>query len=121
MVLTEDDYLDFLTVTSGTKWLMPPRVEKAFADTRLLFLGYSLEDMTFKVLLRRIATVIRRIERSHLTVQLRPVSEKDGPVGQQRIAIREAYVRRLLGNRAKVYWGSCDEFAAELAARWRQA
>jgi hypothetical protein len=115
MVLTDDDYLDFLATTSVKKWLVPTNVEGAFADTTLLFLGYSLEDITFKVLLRRISRSVRRIERSHLTVQLLRDKEPLTEERLQRRKIREAYVRRLLGDRARVYWGSCEEFAQKLS------
>jgi SIR2-like domain len=119
MVLTEDDYLDFLSRTSVLKWLVPPNIEMAFADTRLLFLGYSLDDMTFKVLLRRISATVRRLERVHLTVQIPLVNTDNDEADRQRIAIRVAYVKQLLGSKAKVYWGSCEDFAVELGRRWK--
>lgn len=120
IVLTEDDYLDFLTATSVRKSLVPTNVESSFSEKTLLFLGYNLEDMTFKVLLRRISATIRRSQRAHLTVQLRHDSVPVTAADKQRVEIREAYVHKLLGNNARVYWGSCEKFASELAEKWNR-
>ncbi len=120
MVLSEDDYLDFLTVTSVRKSLVPSSVQSSFAEKTLLFLGYSLEDMTFKVLLRRISATIRRFDKPHLTVQLSHNSVPVTSADRQRVKIRVAYVRKLLGENARIYWGSCERFATELADRWNR-
>jgi hypothetical protein len=52
MVLTEDDYLDFLMRLSTDQHILPPRVQEAFTDSTLLFLGYGLADWNFRVLFR---------------------------------------------------------------------
>ncbi len=39
LVLTEDDYLDFLISSTATK-LIPVQVERALVDNSLLFLGF---------------------------------------------------------------------------------
>lgn len=49
LVLTEDDYLDFLTHVSGT---VLPRVMEALTQSSLVMLGYSLADLDFRVLFR---------------------------------------------------------------------
>src|SRR3954471_11062166 len=45
MVLTEDDYLEFLVQVGADLKIIPLPVQGAISDTRLLFLGYSLSDM----------------------------------------------------------------------------
>jgi hypothetical protein len=65
LVLTEDDYLEYLIHTSPTKTrrhesttpmeAIPAAVLRAFANETLLFLGYRLDDLEFRVLLRIIA------------------------------------------------------------------
>ena len=44
LVLTEDDYLEFLMKISRDQELIPPRIQRAFCGTSLLFLGYRLVD-----------------------------------------------------------------------------
>ena len=62
MVATEDDYLDFLvniardlatnpTDPSKTA-ILPLRVRRALKGSTLMFLGYSLSDVNFRVILR---------------------------------------------------------------------
>ncbi len=46
---TEDDYLDFLCAISGDLSLLPPRIQEAFTDTSLLFLGHRIADWDFRV------------------------------------------------------------------------
>jgi hypothetical protein len=43
LVLTEDDYFDFLITTASDR-LMPSEVESALVDNSLLFLGFRLTD-----------------------------------------------------------------------------
>lgn len=52
LVLTEDDYLDFLVNISQEQDLIPARIRRAFRETSLLFLGYKLADWDFRVLFR---------------------------------------------------------------------
>src|SRR5438067_6958212 len=49
LVLTEDDYFEFLINVSKDN-LVPPRIEKAFSGSSLLLLGYRLDDWDFRVL-----------------------------------------------------------------------
>ncbi|HEV2761921.1 MAG TPA: SIR2 family protein [Pyrinomonadaceae bacterium] len=135
MVLTEDDYLDFLMYISEEQRLIPPRVERAFASSSLLFMGYSLEDMNFKVLFRKLAGYMQRNEGTrHVSVQLAPrvpgaggTGEGDGPPLSEEEAARlveraqrqRAYLEKHFGiQRVKVYWGTCEDFACDLRRRW---
>jgi len=53
VVLTENDYIEFLA--GDTLQRIPLAVLKTLRTSRLLFLGYSLEDWNFRVLLRRLS------------------------------------------------------------------
>lgn len=53
IVITEDDYVNFLAV-AHTAPLPPHALIALFARCRFLFLGYSLEDWNFRVILRRL-------------------------------------------------------------------
>lgn len=132
MVLTEDDYLDFLvrmssetsvtTTISGSSEnteprLLPPRIEEAFADSTLLFLGYGLADWDFRVLFRGLVEYLERSSsRSHVSVQLLPV-EKEMSNEQKENVQRyfDEYYGRL---QIRVFWGTCREFVSELKKRW---
>lgn len=124
MVLTEDDYLDFLMCISQTQELLPPQIQKAFASTSLLFLGYSLDDMNFKVLFRKLAAY-KRMGRGgqHFSVQLAPKVEGETPSDEEkaRVGRQLEHLRSYYGSiDVKVYWGTCQNFARDLRKRFRE-
>jgi len=124
LVLTEDDYLDFLAAISMEKNLpassrvqkiLPPRIQEAFTGTSLLFLGYRIADWDFHVLFRILAGYLEKsISRTHLSVQLVPedVSEAQKEKAQKYL---DHYFAKL---DIHVYWQDCREFAKELRTRW---
>lgn len=121
MVLTEDDYVDFLIAVSEYPELIPQPIEGAFGRTSLLFMGYSLEDMSFKVLFRKLSRYIHRNKGSrHVSVQLAP--QPDGSTQDQarRAANQKRYLEELLRSEyVKIYWGTCQQFVADLSKRWQ--
>jgi hypothetical protein len=52
-VITEDDYLDYLTLADITT-LVPVKLVSKLKESNLLFLGYSLRDWNLRVMLHRI-------------------------------------------------------------------
>jgi hypothetical protein len=53
LVLTEDDYLDFLVnMSKDIAHFLPPRIQEAITVSSILFVGYSLTDPDFRVLFR---------------------------------------------------------------------
>jgi hypothetical protein len=117
IVLTEDDYLDFLVNISKDEDLVPPRIQEAMAGTSLLFLGYRLNDWNFRVLFRNVVGYLgKSIARTHISVQLVPV-KKGTPDEQKRKA--QEYLQRYFGDlKIQVYWGNASDFAKELRDRW---
>ena len=116
MVVTEDDYLDFL-INVWRDRLIPPRIERALTGASLLFLGYSLADWDFRVLFRSLVSYMERsLQRSHISVQLVPVD--DTASAEQRLRVRD-YLDRYFANLSiRVYWGTCRQFIQELRGRW---
>lgn len=115
LVLTEDDYLDFLVAISRDLNLLPPRIQEAFTDTSLLFLGYRIADWDFRVFFRILAEYLEISSRKkHYSVQLVP---GNGCTAQKEKAQEylDTYFRKL---DIHVYWHNCREFAGELRARW---
>jgi len=114
MVLTEDDYLEFLVTLAERSEpdqysaLLPHQVVRALSNTSLIFIGYGLKDWDFRVLHRGL--VIRgnaALRRMSVTVQLERTPEAQDYLDQ--------YFRR---NEVSVYWGRADTFTQQLRAQW---
>jgi hypothetical protein len=118
LVLTEDDYLDFLVSVSKDEDLLPHQIRRYLAGTSLLFVGYSLADWSFRVLFRGlVASVEQSLRRISLTVQLPPVSDdRESPNNEAEI---QNYLSKYFGQiDIRVYWGTAQEFMIELRTRW---
>jgi hypothetical protein len=121
LVLSEADYLEFLVNITASREgdgprLIPSVVLAAMADNPLLFIGYSLEDWTFRVLfhglLRDRAEVLRR--RSFSVQLLPPVS---GSVADAERRAEDYLTRYLEGWHISIFWGTAEEFCTELRSR----
>jgi hypothetical protein len=111
MVLTEDDYLDFLVRISRDQKLIPPRIQEAISGTSLLFIGYGLNDTNFRVIFRGLVENRWNTRKFSVTVQLQP--GEPGAV---------AYLTRYFGSFGiRVYWGNARAFVSELKKRWDMA
>ena len=109
IVLTEDDYLDFLVKISKDPNLIPPRIQHALAGTQLLFIGYSLGDINFRVIFRGLVETLKRnMRRVSIAVQLRP----DKP------EVFQYLTEYFDASNIRVFWGTAREFVAELECRW---
>lgn len=117
MVLTEDDYLDFLINLSRDEELLPPRIQEAFTSTSLLFVGYSLDDWNFRVLFRSVVGYLEKsLLRAHISVQLVPVKET---ASEEQRRGAEDYLNRYFDNlKIRIYWGTAKEFARDLREHW---
>lgn len=115
LVLTEDDYLDFLVNVSKDRKLIPHQIQEALGGTTLIFLGYRLADWDFRVLHRGLVTrgtpAMRRLS---VTVQV--PAPPDSPKGE---AARK-YLDQYFGQIAvRVYWGTARDFTQKLRERWK--
>lgn len=108
MVLTEDDYVDFLVRSQRDQKLIPHQVVRALSHTSLLFVGYSMTDWTFRVLFRGIVCSLpNSLQQWHVAVQL--------PRG----ATEEAYLTKYFADKkVRVFWGDAKEFVTEFRQRW---
>ena len=120
VVLTEDDYFDYLIGVTANKDLIPPVVRRALADTALLFLGFRMDDWDFRVLFRSLMSQEGRGRRSryaHVAVQIDPEeSQILEPEGARRYL--ESYFEDA---DISIYWGSTEDFVQELGRRWQEA
>ena len=112
MVLTEDDYLDFLVRVSRDPTLIPPRIQHALAGTMLLFIGYSLNDTNFRVIFRGlIESIQKNIRKTSVTVQVAPDQPK----------VVKYLTKYFDAAGIRVYWGTARDFVHELKQRWDNA
>jgi hypothetical protein len=109
LVLTHDDYLDFLVAVARDRDLLPLQIREALQVTTLIFIGYGLADWNFRVLHRGLVLARSDVHRRlSVTVQF-PERSK---------AARE-YLNRYFENmKLEVFWGSTQEFVAELRSHW---
>lgn len=124
MVLTEDDYFDFLVgVTknqANPNTGMPPMVRRALAANGLVFLGFHVDDWDFRILFRGIlrqqgANASRR--RANVAVQIEP---SEGKMLEPRGA-RNYLQKYFQTNRSiATYWGTFEDFVQELVERWNK-
>jgi hypothetical protein len=124
IVLTEDDYLDFIVwVTRSWKLqadrsYIAPAVKYALAETSLLFIGYSQNDWTFRVLMRSIRQTGANLGALNVAVQLSPLGDDATEVDQEKVAnYLTKYFTGIHSNPVKVYWGTADDFMRELKIR----
>lgn len=119
VVLTEDDYFDFLINVSEDKARIPPLVRRRFADRGLMFLGFSVEDWDFRVLFRSVMKQEgsgRRDKYTNVAVQIDPEEGRTlEPAGA-----REYLERYFEGRDISLYWGSSDDFLRDLGRAWSQ-
>jgi hypothetical protein len=120
MVLTENDYLEFLLCWTKEPEIIPGAVADAFSSSTLLFMGYSLEDINFRLIFRRLVTYMQLNQgRRHISVQLEPKPAESNEKFIARAKAQREYLEEQLGNlKVKIYWGTCHQFARNLKQRW---
>lgn len=119
ILVTEDDYIDFtvsLSVRNNKDPVVPHFVRRALGNSALLFVGYSLEDWNFRVLMRHLMKQMRLLHHEQyrsLSIQL---SDTDMPAERRRRA--EKFLEVYLENSSiDVHWGSAEPFLDELERR----
>jgi hypothetical protein len=119
IVLTEDEYLDFLVNISRDQNIIPRRIQKALVNTSLLFLGYDLNDWRFRILFRGlIASLERSLRRTRIAVQVEPQPPELAGITVDHI--RWYFEDYLTRDDVRIYWGSPLDFIKELKERWEE-
>jgi CHAT domain/SIR2-like domain len=119
MVITEDDYFDFLIGATRNNDLIPPAVRRALADSALLFLGFEMEGWDFRVLFRSIMSQQGRARRkryAHAGVQIDPEEGRFVEIEGARKYL-ESYFEY---SDIHIYWGSTADFARDLRRQREQ-
>ncbi len=117
MVLTEDDFFDFLIAATDYK-LIPRVVRSALVESSLLFLGFSLDDWPFRVLFRLIMSLDGSAHLSnyaHVGVQIDPAEHDFADVERAREYLQEYYFGSgPAAPHIDIYWGTVGDFLNEL-------
>ena len=119
VVLTEDDYFNFLIGVTSNKALIPPVIRAALVNSALLFIGFQMDEWNFRVLFRTILALqggSRRNLYAHIAAQIEP---EEGRILEPERARRylETYIAK--GADISLYWGSPEDFVKELLPRWQ--
>jgi hypothetical protein len=116
MVVTEDDYIDFMkTMTKPDK--IPEAIQSAFSVNSLLFVGYSLRDLNFRLLMGILNDYLGiSMANVHISIQL-PDWPKDEEKKKGAMRYMSKYFERFQGYKIRVSWGDCRTFTEELEQR----
>lgn len=121
MVLTEDDYYEFLIgftlAKRRTPAIIPPLITRAMTDANLLVLGFQLDDWTFRALFRTLMIqqgAARRGRYAHVGVQVELDDARNLDTRRAR-----KFVEKYFGDsEINIYWGKSDDFIRQLALQW---
>jgi hypothetical protein len=120
LVLTEDDYFDYLIGLTRNNDRIPEIVRTALVNSALFFLGFRLDDWDFRVLFRSLMGQggrERRKKFKHVAVQIDPEEGRNlDTAGARRFLQRYFDLEKV-----SIYWGHVDDFARELLERWTRA
>ncbi|GAA3407978.1 hypothetical protein GCM10018952_03420 [Streptosporangium vulgare] len=127
LVLTESDYLTYLVnmvdaVATDGRHPLPTPILRAMTTRPLLFVGYSLQDWTFRVLFHGLVrNTPRSNKRRHVSVQLMPeINGSAAGAGDAEAARDKArrYITHYLDRwNISIFLGTASEFCSELRRR----
>jgi SIR2-like protein len=126
MVLTEIDYMDFIlnlnsdftfSNTEKESKMIPSTIKIALVSTSLLFIGYKLRDMNFRLMFRNIVNYVGEAALWPNVAVLKPQNNKLSAESQNKA---QEYISQYTNNmfRANVYWGDGSEFSKDLRSHW---
>jgi hypothetical protein len=115
VVLTEDDYFKYLIGVTQNSALVPTSVQEALTNKALLFLGFHLDDWSFRVLYHSLLSfegeAVRKTKQKkfvHISVQIEPEGIQEPESARSYL---ENYFRE---ENIDLYWGSTEDFVKEL-------
>ncbi len=124
LVITEDDFFDFLGAVAETPELIPTQLIAAVAESNLLFLGFGLQDWDVRVLLR---ALINREIAEDLGKRFKHVAADDDAAVAEvvaRVDDAKEYLGKYFGEFAQpkisVFWASVQAFCEGLESAWTE-
>jgi hypothetical protein len=118
MVLTESDYIDFVVNLNqeNTSSILPATIRQTLVDTTLLFIGYSLEDINFRIIFRGIMNYLGfGLAQTNVAVLLPPSNFVENKRDESQKYL-EKYAENMF--KVKIFWGDASIFSSELRQRW---
>ena len=114
LVLSEDDYFEYLMWVNNpaTKIRLPEPVISSWRDDALLFLGFQMDEWSFRALFRSILYGDRRRsirDYPSVAVQLQPGG---GYLNAE--SARRYLADTFRSDQVDIYWGSAEDFLGEL-------
>jgi len=120
MVMSEDDYFQFLINVSKDQELIPKRIQQAITGTSLLLLGYSLEDWDFRILFHFLAGYLKNsTSKTHVAVQLSPSATTDD-LKQRAQSFFDKYFESKSPD-IRVSWETTQNFVAMIRDSWQKS
>jgi hypothetical protein len=118
LVLTVNDYLDFLINTSKDESsLIPSRVQADLTGSSNLYLGFRFPQLSSRVFFRLVSSFLERsLTRTHVAVMRLP--EYGTETEEQKAKLLKYLDAYFEQSAIRTYWGSVQEFSAELRDRW---
>lgn len=114
LVLTQDDYFDFLIGVTQNKDLVPPPVRASLVNSSLLLLGFPFESWDFRVLFRWLIDLegsSRRDRYAHVAAQFDPEDSEMIDTERARSYLSSYFSRNA---HISLYWGAPQAFIADL-------
>jgi hypothetical protein len=118
LVLSEDDYINYLTATAEDKNNLNPKIplylRKAIGESQLLLIGYRLSSWDFRVLFRLIMKFrIEGLSPKGMLIQFR--HKENEPSNDKTIR----YLTRYFGKKAfEIDWDDAGSFIQKLCNEW---
>lgn len=113
LVLTERDYIQFVINLSKEKEkdILPSAVRSALATSSLIFIGYSLEEINFRIIFQGVLGLqVGDLRETSISVQLPPRLSDN----KQKKALK--YLREYIKDKqVHVYWGDSEGFFNDLS------
>lgn len=113
-VITEDDYIDFLSRMTG-QTAVPAQFMRHFRTRHFLFLGYGLRDWNLRVVLKNLRTVLPTVDEAGAPL----VDEVEEELRSWAIQFNPSDLETELWNarKVKIYDVEINEFVEKLRAR----
>lgn len=114
LVISEDNYFDFLIGFARHKNHVPPIVRDILLSTSLLFLGFRTDDWGYRVLFRTLIAqkgAAQFRENRHVNAQVEPEEGRLVDTQRTRRYLEEIFTK----DNIAIYWGRSEDFMRELA------
>jgi hypothetical protein len=116
MVLTEQDYLDFIfnmSTLDRNPIMISPIIRKSFATSSQLFIGFTLNDANSRILFRSVAGFLSIVEPPYtIAVMPSPYTNRNGENVTKTKNYLNDYARNIF--RLKIHWSDPFLFSIQL-------